>query len=92
MTHKVCPLRDIGSYAKKVLQEILLLVMHGNSKPGWLPNVPYVDIVSLYLHCDLEGMSEREVRQQTSGVCTPMRTMPVKRLPGAALPGPSPSE
>lgn len=69
-----------GSYVKKVLQEILLLVIHGNSKQGWLPNVPYVDTVSLYLNCGLEGMNERKVRQQTSGVCTPVRTMPVKRV------------
>lgn len=64
--------------------------MHGNSKPGWLPNVPYVDIVFLYLNCDLEGMNEREMKQQTSGVCAPMRTMPVKGLPGTALPEQSP--
>lgn len=54
----------------------------GDSKPEWLPNVPYVDTVSLYLNCDLEGMNGREVRQQISGVCAPLRTMPVKRGAG----------
>lgn len=81
MTHKVCPLWDPGNYAKKVLQEISLLVMHGASKPGWLPNVPNLDVVSLHLNCDLEGMREKEVRgsKPWTAVCTPVRTSQLKR-------------
>lgn len=36
----------------KLLQEILAFVMHEASKPGWLPNLPNVDTVSLHLSCD----------------------------------------
>lgn len=47
------PCRDLEAEPKELLQEMFVSVGHQRSKPGWHPQLPSVDLVTLQLRCHL---------------------------------------